>query len=123
MEGKDFYTIDNAIKFMAERFTTGRTVGRVTYFDVAVVLLYTVQFLAIALILMIRFYFIKAIEVTVGKVSDRIDDWAWNSYDTLEHELVHTYYKHCIKLYDRCKDQLSDFDRNIIEISLQELSE
>lgn len=123
MKGKDFDTIDNTMRFMAERITTGRTVGRVTYFDAVVAVLISARFMICGLILLTRFYIIKAIEVTVGKVSDRINDWAWNSYEALDRELDDTYLAFGVSMYDRFKDRLSDFDRNIIEISLQEFSE
>lgn len=73
--------------------------------------------------LLIRYGILELIDRTLGRCSARILLWNAKRSDKLCEDCDLFCIDLCYLAYNHFKDQLSDFDRNIVEISLQELSE
>ena len=73
--------------------------------------------------LLLRYGLLKVVEITLGRISDRVWLWTYKRCDKLCDDCDLVCVDMCYLAYRHFKDSLSDFDRNIIEISLQELSE
>lgn len=73
--------------------------------------------------LLLRYGILELIDKTLGRCSDRIALWVIKRCDKLCDGCDLFALDMCDLAYNHFKDRLSDFDRNIIEISLQELSE